>query len=136
MRNQLIWREYNKKLKLINYYNKKYYNENISEITDSEYDLLKQEINLRKKPGENESPPSLVFDEKIEIPNTYIKKEQIRINYYYQISKASKEQEVDLIKKKPNRRFWCLTKRNGVLVKLCQGKNFVHRYISKKNTGF
>ncbi len=44
MRNQLIWREYNKKLKLINYYNKKYYNENISEITDSEYDLLKQEI--------------------------------------------------------------------------------------------
>ena len=44
MRNQLIWKEYNKKLKLIKYYNKKYYNENISEITDSEYDLLKQEI--------------------------------------------------------------------------------------------
>ena len=62
-------------------------------------DLLKQQINLRKKPGEDESPPTLVFDEKIEIPDTYIKKEQIRINYYYQISKANKEQEVDLIKK-------------------------------------
>ena len=44
MRNQLIQKEYNKKVKLINYYNKKYYNDNISEITDSEYDLLKKEI--------------------------------------------------------------------------------------------
>ena len=44
MRNQLIQKEYKKKLKLINYYNKKYYNDNISEITDSEYDLLKKEI--------------------------------------------------------------------------------------------
>ena len=44
MRNQLIQKEYNKKVKLINYYNKKYYNDNISDITDSEYDLLKKEI--------------------------------------------------------------------------------------------
>ena len=50
MRNQLIQKEYKKKLKLINYYNKKYYNDNISEITDSEYDLLKKEIiDLEKK---------------------------------------------------------------------------------------
>ena len=39
MSSQLIKKEYKKKLKLINYYNKKYYNENISEITDAEYDL-------------------------------------------------------------------------------------------------
>ena len=44
MRNQLILEEYKKKIKLINYYNKKYYNDNISEITDAEYDLLKKEI--------------------------------------------------------------------------------------------
>ena len=32
------------------YYNKKYYNDNISEISDSEYDLLKKEIiDLEKK---------------------------------------------------------------------------------------
>ncbi len=50
MRNQLIQKEYNKKVKLLNYYNKKYYNDNISEITDSEYDLLKIEIiDLEKK---------------------------------------------------------------------------------------
>ncbi len=50
MSNQSIQREYNKKLKLINYYNKKYYNDNISEISDSEYDLLKKQIiDLEKK---------------------------------------------------------------------------------------
>ena len=50
MSNQLIQKEYIKKVKLINYYNKKYYDENISEITDAEYDLLKREIvDLEKK---------------------------------------------------------------------------------------
>ena len=44
MSNQLIQKEYIKKVKLINYYNKKYYNDNVSEISDSEYDLLKKEI--------------------------------------------------------------------------------------------
>ena len=44
MRNQLIQKEYKKKIKLISYYNKKYFNDNISEITDSEYDALKKEI--------------------------------------------------------------------------------------------
>tara|TARA_B100001057_G_scaffold8187_1_gene7513 strand:- start:7892 stop:9922 length:2031 start_codon:yes stop_codon:yes gene_type:complete len=44
MSNQLIQKEYEKKIRLINYYNKKYYNDNISEITDSEYDSLKKEI--------------------------------------------------------------------------------------------
>ena len=33
-----------KKVKLLNYYNRKYFNENLSEISDSKYDLLKKEI--------------------------------------------------------------------------------------------
>ena len=50
MSNQLIQKEYKKKIRLINYYNKKYYNENISEISDAEYDNLKKEIiDLEKK---------------------------------------------------------------------------------------
>ena len=50
MKDKLIQKEYQKKIKLINYYNKKYYNDNISEISDFNYDELKKEIiNLEKK---------------------------------------------------------------------------------------
>ncbi len=44
MNKDLIKKKYQKKIKLYNYYNKKYYNENISEILDSEFDNLKKEI--------------------------------------------------------------------------------------------
>ena len=44
MNNELIKNEYKKKIKLINKYNKKYYDDNVSEISDSEYDCLKEEI--------------------------------------------------------------------------------------------
>jgi DNA ligase (NAD+) len=44
MNDKLILKEYNKKIKLLTFYNKKYFNENISIIIDSEYDLLKKEI--------------------------------------------------------------------------------------------
>ena len=40
---------YKKKIKLINTYNRKYYNENTSIILDSDYDLLKKEIILLEK---------------------------------------------------------------------------------------
>jgi len=40
----LVKKNYKKKIKLLNYYNKKYYDENISEITDSDYDSLKKKI--------------------------------------------------------------------------------------------
>ena len=50
MSNELIKKEYKKKLKLINQYNKKYYDDNVSEVSDSEYDYLKEEIlSLEKK---------------------------------------------------------------------------------------
>ncbi len=44
MKEELTQKEYKKKIKLINYYNQKYYNDNISEISDSEYDDLKKDI--------------------------------------------------------------------------------------------
>ena len=50
MKDELTQKEYKKKIKLINYYNQKYYNDNISEISDSEYDELKKDIlDLEKK---------------------------------------------------------------------------------------
>ena len=42
MDKKLITKEYNKKIKLINYHNKKYYNKNNPKITDSEFDDLKK----------------------------------------------------------------------------------------------
>ncbi len=44
MEKNLIKKKYKKKLKLLNYHNKKYYNDNKPEINDSDYDLLKKEI--------------------------------------------------------------------------------------------
>ena len=44
MTKDLIKKNYQKKINLFNYYNKKYYDENISEITDSNFDQLKKEI--------------------------------------------------------------------------------------------
>ncbi|MBD1148911.1 NAD-dependent DNA ligase LigA [Pelagibacterales bacterium SAG-MED30] len=50
MNKDLIIKKYKKQIKSLNYYNKKYYNDNISQITDSEYDNLKKEIiDLEKK---------------------------------------------------------------------------------------
>jgi len=50
MNKDIIQKEYQKKIKLLNYYNQKYYNENISEISDTEYDELKKNvIHLEKK---------------------------------------------------------------------------------------
>ncbi len=49
MKKDLIKKEYKKKIKLLNYYNQQYYNENISKIPDSEFDSLKRDIiNLEK----------------------------------------------------------------------------------------
>ena len=39
MNKDLIKKDYKEKVKLLNYYNKKYYNENNPEITDSEFDI-------------------------------------------------------------------------------------------------
>ena len=44
MDKNLIKKKYKKKIQSLKYYNKKYFDENISEITDSEFDKLKKEI--------------------------------------------------------------------------------------------
>ncbi len=44
MKKNLIKENYQKKIDLYNYYNKKYYDENISEITDADFDELKKDI--------------------------------------------------------------------------------------------
>jgi len=50
MNENLIKKEYKKKIELLNHYNKKYYNDNISEVSDSIFDNLKKEIvELEKK---------------------------------------------------------------------------------------
>ena len=50
MNKNLIKKNYKKKVDLFNRYNKKYFDENISEISDSDFDKLKREIlDLEKK---------------------------------------------------------------------------------------
>ena len=44
MKKNLIKKNYNKKIKLFTYYNQKYFDENISEISDQDFDKLKKEI--------------------------------------------------------------------------------------------
>ena len=44
MKKSLIKKEYSKKIKLIQRYNKGYYDDNNSEVSDADYDLLKKEI--------------------------------------------------------------------------------------------
>jgi len=50
MNKEVIRKNYKKKIKLINDYNQKYYDENLPIISDSDYDELKKEIlSLEKK---------------------------------------------------------------------------------------
>jgi len=50
MKKDLISKKYQEKIKSFSYFNKRYYNDNVSEITDSEYDNLKKTIlDLEKK---------------------------------------------------------------------------------------
>ncbi len=44
MKKNLIKKEFKKKIDLINHYNQKYYNENVSIISDADFDNLKKEI--------------------------------------------------------------------------------------------
>ena len=50
MNKNLIKKEYQKKIKLLSHYSKKYYNDDTSEVADSKFDELKKEIiDLEKK---------------------------------------------------------------------------------------
>ncbi|MBD1174966.1 NAD-dependent DNA ligase LigA, partial [Pelagibacterales bacterium SAG-MED01] len=50
MNKNLIKKRYKEKIKSLNHYNKKYFDDNVSEISDANFDKLKKEIfNLEKK---------------------------------------------------------------------------------------
>ena len=49
MKEELIKNKYKKKIKLINRYNQKYYNKSEPEVSDADYDALKNEILLLEK---------------------------------------------------------------------------------------
>ena len=79
MKKSLIKKEYDKKLKLIKHYNQKYYSDNISEITDSEYDSLKNEILILEKKHkflQNKDSPSIAVGYK---PSKIFKKAHHRV---------------------------------------------------------
>ena len=59
-------------------------------------DLLKEEVEMRKK-GMVKEQPFINVSKLAEIPRSYIRKESIRVDYYYQISKATKKKEIDII---------------------------------------
>ena len=62
MKRDLIKKKYSEKIKSINHFNKKYYNENTSEVSDEKYDKLKREIlKLEKEYSflKNKNSPSI-----------------------------------------------------------------------------
>ncbi len=74
MNKKLIRNEYEKKIKLLNHYNHKYFDENLSEISDSKYDILKKEIlRLEEKYNflKDKNSPSVIIGYK---PSRHFKK--------------------------------------------------------------
>ena len=100
MKKNLIKKDYKKKISLINYYNQKYYNESISEITDENYDNLKREIiNLENNFSflKDSKSPSLVVGHK---PSKNFKKKLHKIPM---LSLANAFSEDDLVNFEKNR---------------------------------
>ena len=78
-------------------------------------DLLREEVNNKKNLKKKTDQPVLVMNTKIEIPKTYIKKEQIRIDYYYQISKTRKNKDLEMIVKNLEAGFGPLPEETTIL---------------------
>ncbi len=94
MNKDLIKKKYKKKIKLVNHYNQKYYDENISEISDAKFDQIKKEIvDLENKYDflRDENSPTLKVGFK---PSKNFKKEEHRIPM---LSLANAFDEKDLI---------------------------------------
>ena len=58
--------------------------------------LLKEEVKIKKDGGVKDYPV-IAVNTLAEIPKSYVRKESLRVDYYYQISKATKEEEIDII---------------------------------------
>ena len=73
---------------------------------------------------------------KTEIPITYIKKEQIRIDYYYQISKAKQPKDIDKIIKNLKDGFGVLPEETKTLINTAYLRVFLTGSLIKKIEGF
>ena len=94
MNKDLIKKNYKKKIEKLEYYNKKYYSENTSEVTDANFDKLKKDIlDLEKKYKflRDENSPSLKVGYK---PSKIFKKLKHRVPM---LSLANAFSEEDLI---------------------------------------
>ena len=99
MNKKLIRNIYKKKIALIKNYNKKYYNENISDIADSDFDELKREIiSLEKNYNflKDENSPSITVGHK---PLRHFKKAAHRVPML-SLGNAFTEQDLENFEKK------------------------------------
>ena len=99
MNKDLIKKKYKEKIKLYNFYNKKYFNENISEVSDAKFDLLKSEIiNLENRYSflKSKNSPQLQVGHK---PSKNFKKEIHRVSML-SLSNAFTEEDLNNFEKK------------------------------------
>jgi len=99
MKKNLIRKEYEKKIKLIDYYNKNYFNENISKVSDAEYDDLKKEIVFLENRYDflkNKDSPSQTIGHK---PSKNFKKVPHKVSML-SLSNAFSEEDLDNFEKK------------------------------------
>ena len=99
MNKDLIKKKYYEKIKLINHFNKKYFDENISEINDAKYDQLKNEIFLLEKKYEflrDKESPSLKIGFK---PSKIFKKFDHRVSML-SLSNAFDEKDLSNFEKR------------------------------------
>jgi DNA ligase (NAD+) len=102
MNKEIIRNEYKEKIKLIKNYNQKYYNENLSEIPDSDYDKLKKEIILLEKKYnflKDKNSPSIIVGHK---PLKHFKKATHRVPMLSLSNAFSEEDLINFEKKIKN----------------------------------
>lgn len=99
-------------------------------------DLLRDEINIKKNRKKSKSQPVLIMNTKTEIPITYIKKEQIRIDYYYQISKAKDQKDIEKIVKNLEAGFGILPEETKTLINTAHLRVLLTGSLIKKIEAF
>tara|TARA_B100000900_G_scaffold186840_1_gene158340 strand:- start:2003 stop:5098 length:3096 start_codon:yes stop_codon:yes gene_type:complete len=99
-------------------------------------DLLREEININKKQKKIKSQPVLVMNTKAEIPLKYIKREQIRIDYYYQLSKAKNQKDIEKIVKNLEAGFGLLPEETKTLTNTAHLRVLLTGTLIKKVEGF